>query len=1036
MKKFLLVVLALIFLSTLAFADKASDLAANKVVNPNPGQRDGLREQGDTCDDPFFAVVGDNVAPYAPVWYEYTATMDGVAEVSSCVEGQYVDTYLYVYADCAQTNITENDDAYCTEYDYASKVTFEILNGVSYYLLWDDSWEATGFTWNITESDPVLPDEGDTFTNPIMINAFPYFNSGDSSFYTDTYNVSNPSPDVFFQFTTDTVLNIDIECCGSTFDTYLILFDDQQNVVAYNDDNCGPRSWIGGGDGTIVQPGTYVICLEGYWTSAGYYELNVGELMPPEFGNIDGTVFDSVTGLPIEGVTIYAGGLNQVTDASGYYEFAGLETGLYNVVADLATYFPQTVMGVEVFAEQTTTVDFDLVARTYGMIDGTVVEEGTGLPIVGATVGAGGMTQITDDMGYYLFDMVEIGTYNVTVLAEGFYSQTENGVEVFTGQTTTVNFDLAVFNNIGDTILDPIVVDAFPYFMSGDINLYTDYSTGAGLVGSHSGQDVFWEFIVTEPSMMDLSGCGSEFDTYMNLYDDTYTRIAYDDDGCDADPGSSLAAWIAVGNGFLVQPGTYYVCHEGYSLYPAYQYFEVHFDILPPPPGGTIDGTVTNLVTGDPIVGANVTIDGTTLMTDDMGYYMSTFELGLYDISVAAAGYNVDEATGVEVLEDQTTTVDFALDPISGVVFQITCDMFWGEASWNVWDVDNQSLVWDTDFTFTEGIETQTVSEDIPNGNYEVWCHDTYGDGGIAGVVSKDGIVLTQWSDLDYTDEGVFPFTVGDPYIYGDVTGDELVDSFDAANILQYTVGMDPAGAPLPWTWELIAGDVNGDGFSESFDAALILQYAVGIIDVFPVEARIDAPIADVSMTVENGELVFSTTGDLYGFSLMTETDMISFQEPVVDYLHAISGNAIALASAEAINGEFLRIPFDKIAENGEFTMTMTVNGVSTENTYNVEDLESAPAVNAVLGNYPNPFNPSTTIKLAVKEDNTPVKVSIYNVKGQLVNSLVNEMAAGGVHDFVWSGNDNSNRPVSSGVYFYKVKIGSLNETHKMIMLK
>ena len=72
---------------------------------------------------------------------------------------------------------------------------------------------------------------------------------------------------------------------------------------------------------------------------------------------------------------------------------------------------------------------------------------------------------------------------------------------------------------------------------------------------------------------------------------------------------------------------------------------------------------------------------------------------------------------------------------------------------------------------------------------------------------------------------------------YGDVTNEEFVNAFDAANILQYFVGMNPVGAPLPWEiWQKGRADVDGNGYIEAYDASLILRYAVGMIDSFPVE--------------------------------------------------------------------------------------------------------------------------------------------------------------------------------------------------------
>ena len=86
-------------------------------------------------------------------------------------------------------------------------------------------------------------------------------------------------------------------------------------------------------------------------------------------------------------------------------------------------------------------------------------------------------------------------------------------------------------------------------------------------------------------------------------------------------------------------------------------------------------------------------------------------------------------------------------------------------------------------------------------------------------------------------------------------------------------------------------------------------------------------------------------------------------------------------------------------------------------------------------GNYPNPFNPETTIRYSLKE-NIPVTLEVYNVKGQLVKTLVNEAPGVGNHSVVWRGTDNNNRPVSTGVYFFKMNAGKYSSTKKMIMMK
>jgi hypothetical protein len=84
---------------------------------------------------------------------------------------------------------------------------------------------------------------------------------------------------------------------------------------------------------------------------------------------------------------------------------------------------------------------------------------------------------------------------------------------------------------------------------------------------------------------------------------------------------------------------------------------------------------------------------------------------------------------------------------------------------------------------------------------------------------------------------------------------------------------------------------------------------------------------------------------------------------------------------------------------------------------------------------YPNPFNPSTNISFSLnKQEN--VQVSVYNIKGQRVKTIVDQNMLPGNKEIVWNGNDNEGKPVSSGVYFIKVKSESVNAIKKAILLK
>ena len=87
------------------------------------------------------------------------------------------------------------------------------------------------------------------------------------------------------------------------------------------------------------------------------------------------------------------------------------------------------------------------------------------------------------------------------------------------------------------------------------------------------------------------------------------------------------------------------------------------------------------------------------------------------------------------------------------------------------------------------------------------------------------------------------------------------------------------------------------------------------------------------------------------------------------------------------------------------------------------------------LSNYPNPFNPTTTIAYSLPNDGM-IELRVYNIKGQLVKTLVSGEQLAGSYETVWNGKDNNGKNVSSGIYFYKLSTRDDTIMKKILMLK
>lgn len=122
---------------------------------------------------------------------------------------------------------------------------------------------------------------------------------------------------------------------------------------------------------------------------------------------------------------------------------------------------------------------------------------------------------------------------------------------------------------------------------------------------------------------------------------------------------------------------------------------------------------------------------------------------------------------------------------------------------------------------------------------------------------------------------------------------------------------------------------------------------------------------------------------------------------------------------------------------------TISIDLATNEFTYILQKIDrqqgGRPDNYALYQNFPNPFNPTTEIRFALKS-NSFVDLAVYNVKGQKIKQLHNQNLEYGYHKVVWDGKDNSDKKVSSGIYFYILNVrsneDSYKEIRKMLMVK
>lgn len=171
------------------------------------------------------------------------------------------------------------------------------------------------------------------------------------------------------------------------------------------------------------------------------------------------------------------------------------------------------------------------------------------------------------------------------------------------------------------------------------------------------------------------------------------------------------------------------------------------------------------------------------------------------------------------------------------------------------------------------------------------------------------------------------------------------------------------------------------------------------------------------------------------------ETPLFKGWSPESGQVHVM--NAIANGSEVSGNGDIVRLVFRvlrdfqddarfEIAEGLVFDPSQFANPLVG----GVLDIQTTPTEFALLQNFPNPFNPETTIGYELAES-ADVTLQIYNVVGQVVRTLIaSESQSVGRYQVRWDGMDDRGMPVSSGIYFYQISAGKFQDVRKLMLLK
>ena len=196
---------------------------------------------------------------------------------------------------------------------------------------------------------------------------------------------------------------------------------------------------------------------------------------------------------------------------------------------------------------------------------------------------------------------------------------------------------------------------------------------------------------------------------------------------------------------------------------------------------------------------------------------------------------------------------------------------------------------------------------------------------------------------------------------------------------------------------------------------AALLVALTGSVAAGSYKSSLELNSAELTLNIERNKI---TNADFDNLSVG------QFSLPVRQYTIRLEKNS----SISAISAETGEIEIIESLRDSTFIQSDIATSIE-------EETGLLPETFSLYQNYPNPFNPSTTISFDLPSKSS-VTLSIFNITGRKVATIVERQLPAGHHKFEWNGLDYSGHETASGIYFYKLESENFRAVKKMILLR